>query len=105
MSVWLKDPLMAGPLHGDAVSPHNSSGPTLPGPDPVGLTDAPGSTSPFARWIDQRLPAISGFRRGVLDHPTPRNLGTLWNFGTLAALALAMLTLTGIFLSINYTPT
>ena len=90
---------MAGPLHGDAVSPPNPPGPTLPGPDPIG------PTSPFARWIDQRLPVMSGFRRGYLDYPTPRNLSSLWNFGTLATLLLVMLTLTGIFLSIDYTPT
>lgn len=77
----------------------------MAGQDPAGLTAAPGLTSPFARWIDQRLPILSGFRREYIDYPTPRNLNYLWNFGALATIALAALILTGIFLSINYTPT
>jgi ubiquinol-cytochrome c reductase cytochrome b subunit len=96
---------MAGPLHGDAVLKPDLPNPTFPGPDPAGLTPASGLTSPFARWIDQRLPVISGFRREYVDYPTPRNLTYLWNFGALATIALAMLILTGIFLSINYTAT
>ena len=89
---------MAGPLHGDPVS--------APAPgDPAGLTEARGLTSPTARWIDQRLPIISGFRREYVDYPTPRNLNYLWTFGAFATVTLAALILSGIFLSINYTPT
>jgi len=96
LSDWLKDLLMAGPLLGNSATPLASTAPTAA---------PPGLTSPFARWIDQRLPIISGFRREYVDYPTPRNLTYLWNFGALATIALAALILTGIFLSINYTAT
>ncbi len=87
---------MPGSLRGDADAPSGLLR------DPAGLTAAPGLNSPLARWIDQRLPVISGFRREYIDYPTPRNLNYLWNFGALATVALASLILTGIFLSINY---
>ena len=90
---------MPGPRRGDADLP---SGPTA---DPAGLTAAPGLASPFARWIDERLPIISAFRREYVNYPTPRNLNYLWNFGALATVALAALMLSGIFLAINYTAT
>ena len=64
-----------------------------------------GRASPLARWIDRRLPVISGFRREYVDYPTPRNLTYLWNFGALATIALVALILTGIFLAVNYTST
>ena len=94
---------MAGPLlHGDADLP---SGMPAEVKDPAGLTGAAGLSSPLARWVDQRLPVISGFRREYVDYPTPRNLNYLWNFGALATVALVALIATGIFLSINYTAT
>ena len=101
---------MAGPLHGDASPPPAPGAAPLASRragmrDPAGLIEAPGLTSPFARWIDQRLPIISGFRREYVDYPTPRNLNYLWNFGAFATIALLALTLSGIFLSINYTAT
>ncbi len=95
---------MAGPLHGDPAS-LPAAGPEPGHPDPAGLTAASGLTSPFARWIDQRLPVISGFRREYVDYPTPRNLNYLWTFGAFATVSLAALILSGIFLSINYTAT
>ena len=58
-----------------------------------------------ARWIDERLPIISGFRRNFVDYRVPRNLNYLWTFGALAGVALAMLVLSGIFLAVHYTAT
>ena len=95
---------MAGPSYGDSHG-DPASPPASGFADPAGLTDAPGFTSPFARWIDQRLPILSGFRREYVDYPTPRNLNYLWTFGAFATVSLAALILSGIFLSINYTAT
>ncbi|WP_428375813.1 cytochrome b [Lichenicoccus sp.] len=91
---------MAGSLHGETVS--NADPAASPSDVASGL---PQGYGPFSRWLDRRLPVISGFRREYVVYPTPRNLNYLWNFGALATVALAALILTGIFLAINYTPT
>lgn len=38
------------------------------------------------------------------NYPTPKNLGFLWNFGSLLGVALVIQILTGIFLAMYYTP-
>ncbi|WP_428393740.1 cytochrome b [Lichenicoccus sp.] len=58
-----------------------------------------------ARWINERLPIISGFRRNFVDYRVPRNLNYLWSFGALASVALVMLILSGVFLALHYTAT
>ncbi len=83
---------MAGPLQGDAAPPS-----ALPA-----SSQAPG---PLTRWVDQRLPVVSAFRRGYVDYPMPRNLTYLWAFGAFATVAAVALVLSGIFLAIDYTPT
>ena len=65
----------------------------------------PEAAHPAARWLDSRLPMISGFRREYVDYAMPRNLNYLWNFGAFVTVALALLLLSGIFLAVNYTAT
>jgi len=71
----------------------------------VPVSALPEDAHPAARWLDARLPLLSGFRREYVAYPMPRNLNYLWNFGAFATIALAVLVLSGIFLAINYTPT
>nr|WP_321983453.1 cytochrome b N-terminal domain-containing protein [uncultured Lichenicoccus sp.] len=92
---------MAGPVQDDRPSGAASD---LPASD-LAASDLPQGYGSFSRWLDRRLPVVSGFRREYVVYPTPRNLNYLWNFGALATVALATLILTGIFLAINYTPT
>jgi quinol-cytochrome oxidoreductase complex cytochrome b subunit len=40
----------------------------------------------------------------VVDHPTPVNISYLWNFGSLAGVALVIQLITGIFLAMHYVP-
>lgn len=55
-------------------------------------------------WIDYRLPAIGYVLDHLQNYQTPRNLNYMWNFGSLAMLGLMIQIITGIFLSMHYTP-
>lgn len=54
-------------------------------------------------WIEYRLPIFS-FLRHTADYKVPKNLSYAWNFGSLAALALIIQIVTGLFLAMQYTP-
>lgn len=47
-------------------------------------------------------PLIKLINNSLIDLPTPSNISTLWNFGSLLGLCLIIQILTGIFLSIHY---
>nr|AQM37786.1 cytochrome b [Unio crassus] len=47
---------------------------------------------------------INTMNMAIYDLPTPLNLSSLWNMGSLLGLCLAMQILSGIFLAIHYTP-
>lgn len=53
-------------------------------------------------WIDERLPVFTLMQHSAIDYPTPKNLNYWWNFGSLAAIMLVIMILTGIFLVMNY---
>ncbi|MCY4067095.1 MAG: hypothetical protein OXF57_12125, partial [Rhodospirillaceae bacterium] len=55
------------------------------------------------KWIDDRMPIVS-MTEHALYYPVPRNLNYMWNFGSLAGLALIIMIVTGIVLSMHYTP-
>lgn len=40
----------------------------------------------------------------IISYPTPKNINTLWNFGFLAGVCLGIQILSGIFLTMHYTP-
>jgi ubiquinol-cytochrome c reductase cytochrome b subunit len=54
-------------------------------------------------WIEERLPIFS-FMKHQGEYQTPKNLSYMWNFGSLAGIALIIQIVTGIFLAMNYTP-
>ena len=58
----------------------------------------------FVRWFDRRLPILSWTNHHLIDYPAPRNLNYMWNFGSLAGLALVIQIVTGIVLAMHYTP-
>nr|QRI61360.1 cytochrome b [Pochazia shantungensis] len=49
----------------------------------------------------RKLTPINDF---IIDLPSPSNISTWWNFGSLLGLCLMMQIITGIFLSMHYTP-
>ncbi len=56
------------------------------------------------RWVDDRLPLLSWAKGEYVDYPAPKNLNYWWNFGSLAGIVLVLQILTGIFLTMHYTP-
>src|SRR5579871_301153 len=58
----------------------------------------------FLRWLEDRLP-ILGFAHGTaVSFPTPRNLNYLWTFGAILTFMLVAQIVTGIVLTMHYTP-
>lgn len=47
-------------------------------------------------------PVLSPINNRLIDLPAPQNLSTIWNFGSLLGLCLAVQILTGLFLAIHY---
>lgn len=56
------------------------------------------------RWVDDRLPLPSLVYSELVAYPTPKNLNYWWNFGSLNGIALVIQIVTGIWLSMHYTP-
>nr|AXS65163.1 cytochrome b [Coleoptera sp. 9 KM-2017] len=49
-------------------------------------------------------PLLKIINNSLIDLPTPSNISTLWNFGSLLSLCLMIQILTGIFLAMHYCP-
>ena len=58
----------------------------------------------FIKWFDERLPIFSLIKHSTSEYPTPKNLNYMWNFGSLALVALVIQILTGLFLTMHYKP-
>ncbi|MAF82510.1 MAG: cytochrome b [Chromatiales bacterium] len=56
-------------------------------------------------WIDYRLPIIQAFKTHMSEYYAPKNLNFWYFFGVLAMLAFANQLLSGIWLTMFYTPT
>ena len=56
------------------------------------------------RPLRKSHPAIKIANGRLIDLPAPRNLSIWWNFGSLLGLCLILQIITGLFLSIHYTP-
>ena len=54
-------------------------------------------------WCVYRLPILNEIKH-LAEYRTPRNLSYLWNFGSLAGIALMLQIVTGLFLAMHYTP-
>jgi ubiquinol-cytochrome c reductase cytochrome b subunit len=58
----------------------------------------------IVEWIDYRLPIFSVIKHSTTEYMTPKNLNYMWNFGSVAGIALVIQILTGILLAMHYTP-
>jgi quinol-cytochrome oxidoreductase complex cytochrome b subunit len=57
-------------------------------------------------WIEYRLPIFNWINNAVgTNYPSPKNLSYMWNFGSLAGIALVFQIATGIVLAMHYIPT
>jgi ubiquinol-cytochrome c reductase cytochrome b subunit len=56
-------------------------------------------------WLDARLPITKMIREHLTHYYVPKNLNFFYIFGSLALLVLVNQVLTGIWLTMNYTPT
>nr|QNG56403.1 cytochrome b [Macrohyliota sp. 2 MJ-2020] len=54
--------------------------------------------------IRKTSPLIKIMNNSLVDLPTPSNISTLWNFGSLLGLCLIIQIITGIFLAMHYCP-
>lgn len=61
--------------------------------------------SRFMRWVDARLPVSRLFEEHLSKYYVPKNFNILYFFGSLALLVLVNQLLTGIWLTMYYTPT
>nr|ALO76439.1 cytochrome b [Impressosora (Neoeutrapela) sp. EUT01] len=54
--------------------------------------------------IRKTSPMIKIINNALIDLPSPSNISTMWNFGSLLGLCLAIQLITGIFLAMHYCP-
>lgn len=54
------------------------------------------------RWNKDHI--LSFVDSHIIDYPTPSNLNYMWSFGSTAGIALVIQILTGVFLTMHYTP-
>lgn len=60
------------------------------------------TNSKVVQWIDHRLPIFSFMHEELHAYPAPKNLSYMWNFGSLAGIALVIMIVTGIVLAMQY---
>jgi ubiquinol-cytochrome c reductase cytochrome b/c1 subunit len=58
----------------------------------------------FLRWLEDRLPILSLAHGTAVSFPVPRNLNYLWTFGAILTFMLVAQIVTGIVLTMHYTP-
>jgi quinol-cytochrome oxidoreductase complex cytochrome b subunit len=62
------------------------------------------TNSRVIKWIEHRMPVFSFLDHAVgSGYPAPKNLSYMWNFGSLAGMALVIMIVTGILLAMQYT--
>lgn len=55
-------------------------------------------------WIEYRLPVSSFLHRELIDYQAPRKLNYMWSLGFLSGVILLVMIITGVVLSMHYTP-
>ena len=58
----------------------------------------------FVEWIDARLPVVRAWKQHMSEYYAPKNFNFWYYFGVLSLVVLVMQLLTGIWLTMNYTP-
>nr|YP_009441667.1 cytochrome b [Byturus ochraceus]AOY39186.1 cytochrome b [Byturus ochraceus] len=54
--------------------------------------------------LRKKSPILKIINNSLIDLPTPSNISTMWNFGSLLGLCLSIQIITGLFLSMHYSP-
>jgi ubiquinol-cytochrome c reductase cytochrome b/c1 subunit len=57
-----------------------------------------------SKWLDERLPIARLMHDSFVAFPTPRNLNYMWTFGGILMLMLGVMILSGLVLSMHYSP-
>ncbi|MCR9092007.1 MAG: cytochrome bc complex cytochrome b subunit, partial [Proteobacteria bacterium] len=70
----------------------------------MAITPNPHNTTGFLGWIDDRFPLTKIWKDHVAEYYAPKNFNFWYYFGSLAMLVLVNQILTGIFLTMHYTP-
>jgi quinol-cytochrome oxidoreductase complex cytochrome b subunit len=60
--------------------------------------------SALGRWFESRLPVMGLIHGSFVAYPTPRNLNYWWTFGAILSFMLVAQIITGIVLTMHYTP-
>jgi ubiquinol-cytochrome c reductase cytochrome b/c1 subunit len=60
--------------------------------------------SALGRWFESRLPIMGLIHGSFVAYPTPRNLNYWWAFGAILSVMLVAQIITGIVLTMHYTP-
>jgi ubiquinol-cytochrome c reductase cytochrome b/c1 subunit len=60
--------------------------------------------SALGRWFESRLPIMGLIHGSFVAYPTPRNLNYWWAFGAILSFMLVAQIITGIVLTMHYTP-
>jgi ubiquinol-cytochrome c reductase cytochrome b subunit len=58
--------------------------------------------SSFSINVIKSHPLLSAVNSSLITLPCPRNINTIWNFGSLLGLSLGIQLATGLFLAIHY---
>ena len=56
-------------------------------------------------WVDLRLPIMAAWKKHMSEYYAPKNFNIWYFFGVLSLVVLVIQLLTGIWLTMNYTPT
>src|SRR5262249_7811796 len=54
------------------------------------------------KWLDSRLPIVRLFHDSFVDFPVPRNLNYWWAFGSVLAMMLGIMIVSGVVLAMHY---
>ncbi|WP_439922943.1 cytochrome c1 [Nitrobacter sp. JJSN] len=60
--------------------------------------------NPVLKWIERRLPIFGLVHSSFVAYPTPRNLNYWWTFGGILSFMLGVQIITGVILTMHYTP-
>ncbi|HCI87543.1 MAG TPA: hypothetical protein DHV53_02740, partial [Gammaproteobacteria bacterium] len=55
-------------------------------------------------WVDARLPIMDAWKKHLSEYYAPKNFNFWYFFGVLSMVVLVLQLLTGIWLTMNYTP-
>jgi ubiquinol-cytochrome c reductase cytochrome b subunit len=58
----------------------------------------------FVKWLEARLPILSFSYDSFVAYPTPKNLNYWWTFGAILSFMLIAQIITGVVLTMHYTP-